>query len=189
MRHILTFFLRMLVNGLSKDLGNLIEMFIIIRERILIILLKWSKIRITALEEVLSTMHSQSTAGCPFLIYTCRMQWRKNFRKNLLCMQKRQYLSKGKKLNLIKSTLSSLLIYLMSLYINPRKASLRLDKIPRDFLRVCALEKKLRLVNWLIVCMDKKNEGLGIRRGANSLGSGCLQGSLGKKRRDDASRE
>ena len=67
-----------------------------------------------------------------------------------------------------------MLIYLMSLYINPRKASLRLDKIPRDFLRVCALEKKLRLVNWLIVCMDKKNEGLGIRRGANSLGSGCL---------------
>lgn len=91
MRHILTFFLRMLVNGLSKDLGNLIEMFIIIRERILIILLKWSKIRITALEEVLSTMHSQSTAGCPFLIYTCRMQWRKNFRKNLRCRRDNTY--------------------------------------------------------------------------------------------------
>ncbi|RVW48768.1 hypothetical protein CK203_076116 [Vitis vinifera] len=50
------------------------------------------------------------------------------FRKRL-SLWKRQYLSKGGRLTLIKSTLSSLPIYLMSLLVIPRKVCARLEKI------------------------------------------------------------
>ena len=49
-------------------------------------------------------------------------------------MWKRQYLSKGMRLTLVKSTLSSLPIYYMSLFIIHCKVSLRLEKIQRDFI-------------------------------------------------------
>ena len=55
------------------------------------------------------------------------------FRKRL-SMWKRQYLFKGKRLTWIKNTLSSLLIYFMSIFFIPRKVSARLEKIQRDFL-------------------------------------------------------
>ena len=53
----------------------------------------------------------------------------------------------------------------MSLLRMPRVASLRLEKIQRDFL--CgggALERKPHLVNWDTVCLDKRKGGLGVRR-------------------------
>ena len=67
-------------------------------------------------------------------------------------------------MTLVKSTLSSLPIYFMSLFIIPRKVSLRLEKIQRDFLwRGGVSQSRLHLVNWSIVCMEKKDGGLGIR--------------------------
>ena len=52
----------------------------------------------------------------------------------------------------------------MSLFIIPRKVSLRLEKIQRDFLwGGGASQSKPHLVNWSIVCMEKKDGGLGIR--------------------------
>ena len=67
-------------------------------------------------------------------------------------------------MKVIKSTLSSLPIYFMSLFIIPRKVSLRLEKIQRDFLwGGGASQSKPHLVNWCIVCMEKKDGGLGIR--------------------------
>ncbi|KAJ9677520.1 hypothetical protein PVL29_022489 [Vitis rotundifolia] len=84
------------------------------------------------------------------------------FRK-CLSLWKRQYLSKGGRLTLIKSTLSSLPIYLMSLFIIPRKVCARLEKIQRDFLwGGGTLEKKPHLVNWRVVCADMRHGGLGI---------------------------
>ncbi|KAL6329280.1 hypothetical protein AAG906_015483 [Vitis piasezkii] len=59
----------------------------------------------------------------------------------------RQYLSKGGRLTLIKSTLSTLLIYLMSLLVIPRKVYARLEKIQRGFLwGGGALEKRPHLI-------------------------------------------
>ncbi|KAL6342305.1 hypothetical protein AAG906_007519 [Vitis piasezkii] len=55
-------------------------------------------------------------------------------KKKKLAMWKRRYLSKGGRLTLIKSTLSSLPIYFISLFVIPRKVSLKLEKLQRDFL-------------------------------------------------------
>ena len=62
--------------------------------------------------------------------------------KKRLTMWKRQYLSKGGRLTLIKSILSSLLIYFMSLFVIPRKVSSRLENIQRDFYRVVVPYRK-----------------------------------------------
>ena len=51
-----------------------------------------------------------------------------------LAMWKRQYISKGGRLTLIRSNISSLPVYFMSLFFLPRKVRLRLEKIQRDFL-------------------------------------------------------
>ena len=55
------------------------------------------------------------------------------FRRRL-AMWKRQFISKGGRIALIRNTLSSMPIYLMSLLRIPRVVSLRLEKIQRDFL-------------------------------------------------------
>ena len=47
---------------------------------------------------------------------------------------KRQYISKGGKLTLIRSCLSNLPTYVMSLFRLPMKVKIRLEKIQRDFL-------------------------------------------------------
>ena len=57
---------------------------------------------------------------------------RKNLEKDLLLG--REYISKGGKLTLIRSTLSNLPIYLLSLFRLPKSVKCRLEKIQRDFL-------------------------------------------------------
>ena len=47
---------------------------------------------------------------------------------------KRQYISKGERLTLIRSCLSNLPTYIMSLFRLPKKVKIRLEKIQRDFL-------------------------------------------------------
>ena len=76
---------------------------------------------------------------------------------------KRMYLSKGGRITLIKSTLSSLPTYFLSLF--PLVAvALRIDKIQRDFLWGGLGEgKKFHLVNWSQVCQPIHSGGLGIR--------------------------
>ncbi|RVW33333.1 putative ribonuclease H protein [Vitis vinifera] len=81
-----------------------------------------------------------------------------------LALWKRQFISKGGRLTLIRSTLASMPTYLMSLLRMPRVVKLRLEKIQRDFLwGGGALEKRPHLVKWAVVCTHKKMGGLGIR--------------------------
>ncbi|RVW77934.1 putative ribonuclease H protein [Vitis vinifera] len=86
--------------------------------------------------------------GAPFkseVVWDCVEE---RFRKRL-AMWKRQYISKGGRLTLIRSTLSSLPVYFMSLFLLPRKVRMRLEKIQRDFLwGGGALEQRPHLWNW-----------------------------------------
>ncbi|RVW24664.1 putative ribonuclease H protein [Vitis vinifera] len=81
-----------------------------------------------------------------------------------LALWKRQFISKGGRITLIRSTLASMPIYLMSLMHIPRVVRLRLEKIQRDFLwGGGALEKRPHLVKWDVVRSHKMKGGLGIR--------------------------
>ena len=51
-----------------------------------------------------------------------------------LARWKRQYISKGGRITLIRSTLASMPIYHMSLFRMPKSVARRLDKVQRDFL-------------------------------------------------------
>ena len=76
---------------------------------------------------------------------------------------KRLYLSKGGKVTLIKSTLSSLPTYFLSLL--PEKVANCMEKLQRDFLwSGISGESKLHLVKWARVCKPLQVGGLGIRQ-------------------------
>ncbi|RVW64332.1 putative ribonuclease H protein [Vitis vinifera] len=81
-----------------------------------------------------------------------------------LTMWKRQYLSKGGRATLIRSTLSNLPIYYMSVLRLPSSVRRRLEQIQKDFLwGGGSLERKPHLVRWKVVCLSKKKGGLGIK--------------------------
>jgi hypothetical protein len=62
---------------------------------------------------------------------------------------KKMYLSRGGRLTLIKSTLSNLPTYYLSLFPVPMSVAYRIEKIQRDFLLGgMGDEKKLHLVSW-----------------------------------------
>ncbi|KAL6323455.1 hypothetical protein AAG906_039025 [Vitis piasezkii] len=101
--------------------------------------------------------------GAPFKSEVVWDGVEEKFRKRL-AMWKRQYISKGGRLTLIRSTLSSMPIYFMSLFYLPRKVRLRLEKFQRDFLwGGGALVQKPHLVRWNLACLERKKGGLGVR--------------------------
>ena len=88
---------------------------------------------------------------------------KERFRKRLT-LWKRQYISKGERLTLIRSTLSCLPVYFMSLFRLPRRVRLRLEQIQRYLLSGGGnMDKKPHLVKWSTVCVNKRNRGLGVR--------------------------
>ena len=50
-----------------------------------------------------------------------------------LALWKRQYLSKGGRITLIKSTLSNIPLYQMSVFRMPKSVARRIEKLQRDF--------------------------------------------------------
>jgi hypothetical protein len=77
---------------------------------------------------------------------------------------KQMYLSKGGRLTLIKSTLSNIPTYYLSLFQIPVRVAKRIEKIQRDFLwGGVGDEIKFHLVNWSKVCMTTEMGGLGVR--------------------------
>ena len=78
---------------------------------------------------------------------------------------KRLYLSKGGRLTLLKSTLSSLSTYYLSLFVIPVIVADRLERIQRNFLWGSSEECfKYALVAWEKVCLPLELGGLGIRK-------------------------
>lgn len=70
-------------------------------------------------------------------------------------------LSKGGRLTLIKSTLSNLPTYFMSVFVIPVSMAKRLEKLERDFLwEGQIVERKYHLVKWSSVCTTVR-EGRG----------------------------
>ena len=66
---------------------------------------------------------------------------------------KRLYLSKGGKVTLVKSTLSSLPTYFLSILSILGKIANRMEKLQRDFLwSSMSGDSKLHQVNWVKVC-------------------------------------
>jgi hypothetical protein len=77
---------------------------------------------------------------------------------------KKIYLSKGGRLSLIKSTLSNLPTYYLSLFPVPMSVANRIEKIQQDFLwGGMGDEKKLHFVSWNQVCCPLRAGGLGIQ--------------------------
>ena len=76
---------------------------------------------------------------------------------------KRLYLSKGGRLTLLKSTLSSLLTYYLSFFTIPKTVPTRLERIQRNFLWGSSVEYfKYPLVAWEKVYLPCELGGLGI---------------------------
>jgi hypothetical protein len=77
---------------------------------------------------------------------------------------KRIYLSKGGRLTLIKSTLSNLPTYFLSLFPIPATVAKRIEQIQRNFLWGSSAEEgKFHLVKWDQICSPYSNGGLAIR--------------------------
>ena len=70
-------------------------------------------------------------------------------------------MSKWDRLMLLKSTLSSLLTYVLSLFTIPTHVANKIEKLQRDFLWG---DSKIHLVGWDKVCVPIANGGLEIRK-------------------------
>ena len=74
---------------------------------------------------------------------------------------KKLYLSKGGRLTLLKSTLSNLPTYFLSLFTIPTHVANKIKKLQRDFLWG---DSKTHLLGWDKVCLPIAKGGLGIRK-------------------------
>lgn len=84
--------------------------------------------------------------------------------KRRLATWEDNYLSKSGHLTLIKSTLSNLPMYFLSLFRAPSLVLARLEKILANFLwHIAKGEKKFHLVNECQICQPFEDGGLGIK--------------------------
>lgn len=82
-----------------------------------------------------------------------------------LASWKKRLLSFAERLTLIKSVLSSLLTYYLSLFKIPAGVAKEIEKLQSSFLwGGFDLRKKVHLVKWDVVTLNKRFGGLGVRR-------------------------
>ena len=75
------------------------------------------------------------------------------------------YLSKGGRVTLIKSTLSNLPTYFLSLFPIPASVANRIERLQRNFLwGSFGDDPKIHLVKWATICSPISSGGLGIRK-------------------------
>ena len=111
----------------------------------------------------LPSTYLEMSLGAPFKSAAAWDGIVERFRKRL-AMWKRQYISKGGRITLIRSTLSNLPIYFIFIFQLPRVVRMRLEQSQRDFLwGGGALKQKPHLVRWSIMCVDKRKGGLGVK--------------------------
>ena len=85
--------------------------------------------------------------------------------ENRLALWKRKFLSKGGRLVLIKSVISSILTYFFSVFKMPIGVAKRIEKLQMSFLwGDGVIKRKMHVVNWGEVCKRKARGGLGIGR-------------------------
>lgn len=77
---------------------------------------------------------------------------------------KANYLSIGGRVTLIKSVLSNLPVYYISIFRCPTSIIKRLERLQREFFwHGTSPQKKIHLVDWESICKPKEEGGLGIR--------------------------
>ncbi|KAL4182818.1 hypothetical protein AMTRI_Chr11g152120 [Amborella trichopoda] len=82
-----------------------------------------------------------------------------------LDLWKNKHMSLGGRVTLLRSCLSNLLVYQMSLINMPASVARKIEKMMRDFLWGSHGDsKKFNLLRWERVCTPKKEDDLGIRR-------------------------
>ena len=82
-----------------------------------------------------------------------------------LALWKRNFISKGGRITLIKSTLTSLPLYQMSIFRMPNVVAKRLENLERCYLwGGGARERKAHLVNWDVVCSEKRQGSPSLRK-------------------------
>lgn len=84
--------------------------------------------------------------------------------QNKLECWKKENISLGGRITLIKAAFSNLLVYIMSLFKMLTKITHQVEKLQRDFLWEGGHEKKDHLVGWKYVCQSKAEGSLGIGR-------------------------
>ncbi|KAK3198650.1 hypothetical protein Dsin_022065 [Dipteronia sinensis] len=94
---------------------------------------------------------------------------------------KKKFLSKGGRLVLIKSVLSSISTYYMSVFKVPVSVAQAMERLQRSFFWGDGVERrKVHAVDWGTICKRKSQGGLGIGRvlDKNKMGSLFIEGSL-----------
>ncbi|GKV52113.1 hypothetical protein SLEP1_g58708 [Rubroshorea leprosula] len=84
--------------------------------------------------------------------------------KKKLSMWKGRWLSLGGRITLLNFALTSLPMFLLSVYLAPKSIVKPIEKIKRDFLwGGCEGNRKIHSVSWERICRNKKKGGLGVK--------------------------
>lgn len=104
----------------------------------------------------LPTNYLSLPLGAPFISSRVWNVVKEIFQKQLI-LWKREHLSKREKITLIKKRFFYLANLLHIIICHPKKGEVKAEKDSKGFLlRERTLVKRSHMVNWLIICLDKR---------------------------------